>query len=319
VAPSGSISISGSSNLGAAFGNFESSLTSVHLGPNSLLSAKGTVVYTPNPFDLRTGFVLPGGRISVKGNIVAEAGSVLDVSGTTGILEMNPAFVSMGGEITNTSVIPVNSGVNANLYARTVIPTRVDSDGGEIILTGGQHLFSDATLLGAAGGPSALGGTLTVSSSRYYSPTDTTPTDPLDITLQVKQSGPSIQGKLIKVNGSTVGQALLGLDGNALVGIGRFAVDSFTGGGFDSLTLKGTVEFSGPVSIAARRTLSVADAGVIFADNQVTLAAPYVTLGTPFLPPQQAEQIAHHFSIAPASPSISIRLTVLAASRSKPT
>lgn len=295
IAPGGSISVSGSRNLGVAFNDTTASLTSVHLGANSLLSAKGTVVYTPNPFGQRTGYVLPGGKISVSGNIVAEAGAVLDVSGVSGVLDMAPAYVTPAADVTLSSLIPANSGVNAPLYSRTVVPTRVDSDAGEIVLSGGQHLFSEATLLGNAGGPSALGGTLTVSSGRYYDPTDSTPSNPLDITLQVTQDGPILSGQLVKVKGSAVGQAVRGADGSVLQGFGRFAVNSFERGGFDSLNLKGTVEFVGPVSINARRTLSVADGGVIYANDATILKAPYVVLGTPFLPPQEAEQVREPF------------------------
>lgn len=279
VAPAGNISISGSRNLATGFGDSAKSLTSVLIGPDAVISASGTVLYTPNAFGFRTGSVLAGGRISVTGNIVAEKGSVLDVSGTSGILDLAPAIANAAPEMGDQSVIPMNSGVNTALYTRTLVPTRVESDGGEIILTGGQHLFSDATLLGAAGGPSALGGTLAVSSGRYYAPGEVS--NPLDVTLQVTQAGPVIP---IGTQ-AAIGQAI----GNQR-GFGHFAVDAFARGGFDSLTLRGTVEFSGPVSVEARRTLTVADGGVIYADGNVALKAPYVTLGTPFLPPLQAGQ-----------------------------
>ncbi len=284
VAPGGSVSVSGSRNPGAAFNDVAKSLTSVHIGPEALLSAAGTVLYTPNPFGFRTGSVLPGGRVSVSGNIVAESGAVLDVSGASGILDLAPALVAPGPDVTFTSVVPHNSGVNAPLYTRTLVPTRIDSDAGEIVLTGGQHLFSDATLLGNAGGPTALGGSLTVSSGRFYGQGEVA--KPTDTTLQVTQSAP-----VIPAGGSTAVGTAVGTER----GIGHFAADSFLRGGFDALTLRGTVEFSGPVSIAARRTLTVADSGVLFADNRVVLKAPYVTLGTPFLAPLQEGQVVEPY------------------------
>ncbi len=283
IAPGGSVSVSGSRNPGAAFNDVSKSLTSVHIGPEALLSAKGTVLYTPNPFGFRTGSVLPGGRVSVSGNIVAESGAVLDVSGASGILDLAPAFVAPGPDAMFTSVVPQNSGMNAPLYTRTLVPTRIDSDAGEIVLTGGQHLFTDATLLGNAGGPTALGGTLTVSSARFYAVGEVA--KPTDATLQVMQRTP-----VIPAGGTAIGTA----DGTAR-GIGHFAADSFLRGGFDALTLRGTVEFSGPVNIAARRTLTVADSGVLFADNRVVLKALYVTLGTPFLPPLQEGQVVEPY------------------------
>ena len=274
VAPGGSISVAGSTNLGLAFGDITNSLTSVHLGPDALLSTKGTVLYTPNPFGFRTGSVLAGGRITVAGNIVAEAGSVLDVSGATGILDLAPGIVEAGPDATYTSVVPVNSGVNAPLFTRTLVPTQIDSDAGEIVLTGGQHLFSDATLLGNAGGPSALGGSLTVSSSLFLEAGRIS--NPTDVTLRVTQSGPTLP---------LGGSAVIGTAVSDAPGLGHFAANSFLRGGFDALTLMGTVEFAGPVNIEARRTLNVADSGVIFANDAVTLKAPYVTLGQAFKAP----------------------------------
>lgn len=280
VVPGGAIAVSGSSNLGIAFNDISNSLTSVHLGPDALLSTKGTVLYTPNAFGFRTGTVLPGGRITVAGNIAAEVGAVLDVSGASGILDLAPSIVDAGPDATFNSIVPLNSGVNAPLYTRTLVPTRIDSDAGEIVLTGGQHLFSDATLLGNAGGPTALGGTLTVSSNRFVVAGQIT--NPTDVTLQVTQQGPTL------TPGSS---AVIGTAVNGALGVGHFAANSFMRGGFDSLTLAGTVEFLGPVNIAARRTLTVADSGVLYANGDVTLKAPYVTLGQAFKAPLTEGQV----------------------------
>jgi len=299
VAPAGSVSVTGitdqlASKFAAPEGNtLPGSITNVYLGPNSLLSAKGAVVFTPNPFGFHTGNVLPGGKVSVAGNIVAVAGAVLDVSGTTGIVDVPAATVQAGGDLNAAPVVQVNSGVNRNLYQRQFVPTRIDGDAGEISLAGGTHLFTDATLLGQAGGPTALGGTLTISSGRFYLGTvpDAQKT-PLDVTLQVTQGGSTLPAP---IQGSPIGVPVPDLDGKFVQGLGHFAVDSFTRGGFDSLNLRNTVEFVGPVTINARRTLTVASnattalqvstGGVIYADDVVTLNAPYITLGTSFLTP----------------------------------
>ena len=273
-APSGRISISGSRNLGVAFNESAKSLTSVLIGANAVLSTKGTTLYTPNLYGFHTGSVLPGGSISVSGNIVAQSGALLDVSGTSGTVDTLAPFVKMGGDVTGISVVPQNSGVNTSLYTRAYVSEHIESDAGSITLAGGQHLFNDATLLGAAGGSSALGGTLTVSSGRFNAPGHVQ--TPLDVTLQIIQSGLTLPSGAE----TAIGKAVFGA-----AGIAHFTADTFTHGGFDVLTLRGTVEFSGPVRIDARRTLSVADAGVLFADSNVTLKAPYVTLGQAFLPP----------------------------------
>ena len=112
----------------------------VDLGPDSLLSAAGVLELTPNNYNLRTGSVLSGGTVSISGNIVAEAGAVVDVSGASGVLSLPSAAGSSG------------------LMTAGYVPTTVDSNGGTISLKGGSELFTDATLLGGAGGVGAVGG-----------------------------------------------------------------------------------------------------------------------------------------------------------------
>ena len=75
-------------------------------------------------------------------------------------------------------------------------------------------------------------------------------------------------------------------------GLGYFAADRFQSSGLDALTLKGTVQFSGPVTIDANRSLAVGDSGVIYADSAVDLIAPYVKLGQAFQGPLTEAQQA---------------------------
>ena len=69
------------------------------------------------------------------------------------------------------------------------VRTRVDSSGGTITLSGGQQFYYDGTLRGAAGGAGALGGTLAVSSGRFFNGTAPGVLDP---TLRITQSGASL-------------------------------------------------------------------------------------------------------------------------------
>src|SRR6202035_4551369 len=57
IAPGGSISISGSKNSNLLFADNADPLPTVDLGPNSLLSAAGVTVLTPNSLGFRTGTV----------------------------------------------------------------------------------------------------------------------------------------------------------------------------------------------------------------------------------------------------------------------
>ena len=61
----------------------------MELGPDSVLSAAGTVIPTANHLGYNTGVVLNGGTITVSGNIVAERGALLDVSGISATLDLS--------------------------------------------------------------------------------------------------------------------------------------------------------------------------------------------------------------------------------------
>ncbi len=301
IAPGGSIAIEGA----RLFPAFEQSLPppelnralpTVHLAPGSVLSTAGRVVLTPDSFGRRIGKVLPGGTVTVSGNIVAEAGAVIDVSGASGVLDLPPEGLARSISTSNTGrsepLVPVNSGLTGPLYSRAAVPTRVESDAGTIVLRGAQQLVTDATLRGFAGGPSASGGRLEISSGRYFDPTQTLSPSPLDINLLVTQSGRNIAGPFYPAGGTAIGRPVPLVRGNPDLGLGHFSVDAFAQGGFDYLKLSGTdtgaVSFTGPVSISARRGISVAEGGTLFADALVELSAPYVALGGAFVTPPQA-------------------------------
>jgi len=285
-APAGTITVSGAMDSTSLFaGNAESqleALPTVDLGPDSVLSAGGTTLLTPNAQGYRTGSVLPGGKITISGNIVAEAGSLLDVSGTSDVLDEAPGY--LGG----TPVQKSTSGLS-------MVPTRIDSDGGSIALTGGQELILDGTLRGSAGGSAAAGGSLTVSSGRFYPPS--TVKSPLDITLEVSQQALALSPSFYPDGETAIGHPVLDINDQPVSGYGHFSADAFEAGGFDSLTLAGTVQFSGPVTLSANRTITLAarggngvDGGIIYADSSVNLSAPYISVGLPFQDPEEALQ-----------------------------
>lgn len=271
LAPAGSIRVSGSSNTAAVFGDPNQALATTYLGSNSVLSATGAVVLKPDAYGRRVGSVLGGGSITVSGNLVAAAGAVLDVSGASGILDVDPSVV-VANPVTK---IP-NTGLTSKPRIGQTVPVRVDSNAGSITLSGGQFLFSDATLRGEAGGNSAAGGSLSVSSGRFYGVADTP--SPADITLSVAQSGPVLAGS----SSNPIGQAVTGTLGS---GHGFFAIDVFQQGGFDSLSLAGVLETRGPVSIDARGKVSLGNQGILFNDSSFTIDAGAVALGMAFRPP----------------------------------
>ncbi len=284
-APAGAISIKGGSDSIKIFKQDVAqavAMPTVYLGSESRLSAAGTRVFMPDPFGRRVGTVLPGGTIDVSGNIVAAAGSVLDVSGASGMLDFSPLALDPAAS----PQISVRSGITEPLQNLQSVAVRVDSDGGAITLHGGEMLFTDATLLGRAGGPTSLGGTLDVSSGRF-SPLGLLPTAANLIVTQGNRTIPLAPLPSIFQPGeqTAIGKPVVDRDAENVPALGYFAADKFLEGGFDSLTLGGVVRFKGPVSIDARGSLKVADGGVLYADDHVNLSASYVALGTAFEAP----------------------------------
>lgn len=287
VVPGGSIAIKGGSDSSVLFSSGSSTaLPTVDLGPQSYLSTAGTTVLTPDylgnvpgsPGYVNTGSVLAGGAITVDGNIVAEAGAQLVVSGWSdsndpkGLLNFSPSL--SGGNLSPT-VSPLEA---------TLTPTVVSSNGGSITFTGRQELFVDATLEGAAGGPTAAGGSLSISSGAFNALTPFVPD------LVVKQSGATISASFYGLGQDAIGHAVLNASGGPVAGLGYFSADSFANGGFATLVLAGTVEFQGQVSIAAADSLTVGTSGVIYANDAVNLSAGYVALGQPYIPAVQPSQ-----------------------------
>lgn len=308
-APGGTISITGAGSfpLGTdAAPNATSARPTVYIGPEARLSVAGAAVFVPDVFGRRRGNLFTGGTIAVSGNIVADAGALLDVSGASTVFDLHPSTLGASP----TPLIPLNSGVTAPLAALQTVATRVDSDGGLIDLQGSQMLFTDATLLGAPGGPAAVGGTLSIFSGRFY-PFGASRTG-ADINLVVTQSGSTIAATNTRRG---VGLEVLDESGTVLSGMGYFAADRFQAGGFDSLDLGfkylnvapvpygGNIDFQGPVSLSVPGRLRVAGGGVIRADAAVTLRANHAVLGQAFLPPAHPSDQNFPFQRDPATPS----------------
>lgn len=306
-APGGSITVRGASAFPvppSQAGLITAARPTVHLAAGSVLSTAGVVQYVPDAFGRRLGTVFGGGSISVFGNILAERGALLDVSGTSGILDIHPSWLGLFED----PIVPYNSGLDSPLWSRRAIATRIDSSGGTLDLQGSEMLFTDATLRGNAGGPTATGGTLSIFSGRFY-PQGSTRTG-ADINLVVTQNGQTIAATNTNPG---IGRYVLDGSGNPMSGMGYFAADSFHRGGFASLDLGakylsnaspipygGNVKFVGPVNIRADGMLRVAAGGVIEADAAVDLRASYIAIGQPFRAPDHPNDTISYFKIDPA-------------------
>ncbi len=300
IAPGGRISLRGANSFPE--GVADRPQATVYLAPGSLLSTAGKTITYRDRFGNTVGTVLPGGAVSVSGNIIAERGAVIDVSGTSGLIEAHPLQLGLDAEgnplVYGQPLVHLNSGLTSPLYASLGRPTWIDSAGGSISLTGGQMLFTDATLRGFSGGGDALGGSLSISSGRFR-PTATGNT--AETNLVVTQSGFTLPSSFSNLARGGIGQSVLAADGTSVPGMGYFTADRFTQGGFSSLSLGGNVEFKGPVTINAENALLVGTGGVIRANGPVNLSAFYAGLGRPFSPPTAPGSTPEYFVSLPGN------------------
>lgn len=294
LAPGGTISVTGAASY-PQNSVPTTAFATVHLGAASRLSTAGKTVLLQDPYGRRTGTVHDGGTISVSGNLVADTGAVLDVSGTSSVLDLLPLQAGtldvFNAGLSMAALFP-GTAVTQPVQQAQAVPTRVDSHGGGITLHGGDFLFSNATLIGQAGGSTASGGSLTVRSDRFIPSGGND--DAKDITLLVAQNMAAFTQPVF-TGGQVIGKALLNGGGGALQNIGYFGADSFTSGGFDALTLAGNVRFVGPVDVTAAASLHVADGGVLAANDLVRLTATYIALGQPLAQPTRDEELINPF------------------------
>jgi filamentous hemagglutinin family protein len=252
VVPGGSVVIKGGGSLVSNLLQ-NNPYGTVDLGSTASVSVDGKALYTEDPGHVRSSFgsVLSGGSVTITGNLVAHQGSTIEANGSSGVF----SDLGNGGKLT---------------------AFRADSTGGSIALYGGQAFYSDAVLTAAAGGSSAQGGSLSISSGNFESGSVSDPS--LVITASGFSSPTGVAG---------VAQALPATDPFGAPGGGHVSVSSFQNGGFSSVTLSGNVLFAGssPIVISSGGSIVAGTGGVIQSEAEVTLNAPVIQLGMTFANP----------------------------------
>ncbi|MEW6437770.1 MAG: filamentous hemagglutinin family protein [Pseudomonadota bacterium] len=264
VAHGGSISLTGAPVGGTSL------TSSVWLGADSVLDASGVTLLDPYATPVwtasgeivpRTGNILDGGSVSVLdgfGYVIAEAGSIINVSGTANTFDT----AQSGG------------GLDGIAYA----PTPVWSNAGSITLGGVGGLLYDGTLVAHAGAPEADGGTLTLSAAAMavpYSRVLTLP-DGTEIPNTVadgiilQQSGTFVPAGLEPGDEITAGT----------LGYEQFAVDRLEGSGIDGLVIGGDpVAFSLSTAAPTDRPVAVGFAGSI----SISLGRSFISDATEYV------------------------------------
>ncbi|PMS21760.1 filamentous hemagglutinin [Trinickia dabaoshanensis] len=278
IAPGGTITLSAENGSGHSVtgqhnssddASLSSNSQSVWLGPNALLDVSGVALTNPlvapiksgsTLYTPKTGKVLPGGSVVIaddSGYIVAQPGSVINVSGSSAVFDQ----LSADGQYVATSAW---------------------SDAGSITLAGSSGLYFDGTLKGQAGAPQAEGGTLSLTvdgrqgfafradGSKLQLP------GPTAIVLQ--QSGDLIP------QGLTVGQDILAATGATMSnddqstttiasGVLQFAADRLKNSGISTLVVGNQAQFGVvPVAFSGNVDLSLSRAVQIYSNELAALS-----------------------------------------------
>ncbi|MDO8294103.1 MAG: filamentous hemagglutinin family protein [Gallionella sp.] len=212
--------------------------------------AGGTVEYAYNLTGLRTGTVYGGGAVTLnakRGYLVAEAGSLIDISG------YETAFDLYGGRV-------------SALISRSA---------GSLAASSPEGIFVDSTIQAAAPSPRALGGALALSISRQGQDnfTEGAAYPAGERKIAVQQAGTVLSA------GLHPGDDLAAAVGNGIAAVSAQAIES---AGFAAVSLRADdrIEFAQNVALSASRSLEL-NTRVIAAQGNaaVSLAAPYVALG----------------------------------------
>lgn len=260
--------------------DFYDASQSIWIGATARLNAAGYAQYVFNNTGLRQGEALRGGNVTINagvGYVVAEDGSVIDVSG----------------------LAPVTFDILQKNGRQTIyVPTQVAGDAGSISITAREGMFLDGKLLGAPGGGQAAGGTLALMLARAVSDRSPSPFPGDPVSIVVQNDGVSIptgaDGSKLKagdwidtaytLNSAPVTPAPGGNpDSNGKAFISAKTVKA---GGFDSLVLtsQDKIEFRGGSDLSLRRGITLDAPELVYKDktgagNQVNLTAAYVSMG----------------------------------------
>jgi filamentous hemagglutinin family protein len=286
IAPGGSITLTADSLVNDfafpgevigddGFNGYTSPGKSVWLGSDAVLDVAGVAVTNPLAAPARvgsqttipdTGKILPGGTVLISddsGYVVAQAGSVIDVSGTSATFdELQPT----------------------GQYAAQP----VWSNAGSITLAASSGLLFDGTLQAQPGAAQAQGGTLTIlpeqsgvtSKNPAQQPGGGTATSAPASVLVFLQSGDEVPAGLMP--GQSLADAISPITGQApgpSTGVLTFAADRLNGSGIATLVVGGDTALNAdipapvPVAFAGNVNLTLSNAVEINTGQLVALSS----------------------------------------------
>lgn len=225
---------------------------SIWVGGTGRLSTAGVPQIYLDPTGLRAGTVFAGGEVDIvanKGYVVLAPGSVVDVSGSVGTLDIG--------------------GAGRSSVVRSA--TTVVSDAGSIDVQSREGIFLGGTLRAGTAAPSAAGGQLTVALE----------------TVGANPVGASYPNGPRTIDISASGQPFpVGLQPGDPIDVARYnghaAIGANVLNAFDSVTLRAAdqIRFEGDAQVTTRRGIAL-DTPVLAGDSGATLKldTAYLTLG----------------------------------------
>ena len=253
AAPAGTINFSNKPEDRSQFDPTQS----VRLGAHAQLLAQGTTRLNPvDVFGSRTGSVLDGGKVEfdlARGYLIAETGSLIDVSGIHAILDLPQTAAPIAQTFLGTASTLEARNSNVVEGVGTTKPVNVASNAGKIAMTVAEGAVLDGTMLGLSGSDTTRGGSLSLkfdNSGRLpLIETQNTilfPNNPLVINV-VENQKPLLDPDLKfgdKIPDKYSGQAVL-------------ATDLLETGGFEDVRLitNDEIRFEGNVNLAAKARL----------------------------------------------------------------
>jgi hypothetical protein len=229
----------------------------IWIGAHAVLDVSG--VFVPNPLlsGYTKGTVLSGGSINLlNGTIVAQAGSLFDVSGTRATIEVgNSAGVSGG---------------------RSIVPQEIWSDGGSLTLAG-SRLYFGGSIDASGGAAQASGGTLNLGSVTTVSNSTTVNAFAAIIIAQRGDMSAAFAGKAPPTTAAALAALLPSMDKSAFI-----TADTLNNSGLDSVSLTGPVIFSGNVAVNLPGALEI-NGNIVLAPAGITpfsSAAAYASAAT---------------------------------------
>lgn len=269
----GLITLSGASRLPSQVA-LTTAFSTVLIGASADVNVSGGLVLVPDAYGRRRGKVWDAGNIRVSGNIFAENGAKLTANGAAETLDLLPGEASQDLLLREAN----RNGLTSDPYAWVSTPVLVESNAGTITLAGGEFLRSDATLEAKSGGETAAGGTLKVSSNRFYLNGEATKPD--DVTVVLRQTGQALVDHIGHQVRDAVADDVAGMTGGALV-----SIDRIQAGGFANVEFSGVLRADGDVNLTLPGRLVLGSGPTFSANGLVQLNAAYVSLGTAFAKP----------------------------------